>query len=214
MQIVYTPREVADLLGLDPDLLGEMIEVGRLSGFRLDNEWRISHDALLADLRRMQVARGTPKRLPLAAIGKELPSLEEPLGDEEVVPEETAHLQETFQVSIEIENDTSYDGNFHLRLLAEGDNDKWKDFDGMECNLRDAELMVQGHLAPGEVLSLFNGTLHAHVGDRLFVTVPQQEGIDVPAEKVYVLDADTGIKLLLTQSGFFSKRYALQFQRL
>ena len=214
MQIVYTTSEVADLLGLDPDLVGEMVEVGRLSGFRLDNEWRISRNALLDDLRRMLVARGTPKRLPLAPMGEELPPIDEPLRDDVIVPEETGDLHESFKVSIEIENDTSYAGDFHLRLLAEGDNDTWKDFDGMECNLRDAELMVQGRLAPGEVLSLFDGTLHAHVGDRLFVTVPEQEGIDVPAEKVYVLDADTGIKLLLTQSGFFSKRYALQFQRL
>ena len=84
----------------------------------------------------------------------------------------------------------------------------------MKCNLRDAELIVQGHLVPGEVLSLFNGSLHAHIGDRLFVTVPEQDGIDVPAEKVYVLHADTGIKLLLTQSGIFSKRNALRFQSL
>ncbi len=214
MQTFYTPREIADLLGLDLDHVGEMAKTGQLSGFRLDNEWRISHDALLADLRRMKEARGRPKRLPLAPIDEELPSLDQALIAEEIVPEDTGKIQETFQVSIEIENDTSYTGDFHLRLLAEGDNDTWKNFDGMECNLHDAELMVRGHLAPGEVLSLFHGTLHAHVGDRLFVTVPEQEGIDVPAEKVYVLDADADIKLLLTQSGFFSKRNALQFQRL
>ena len=214
MQMLYTPREVAGLLGLDTDLVTEMAEVGRLSGFRLDKEWRISHEALLYDLRRMLAARGAPKRLPLAPIGEELAPLDRLLPAQEIVPEETDDLQETFRVNIQIENATSYAGDFHLRLLAEGNNDKWKNFDGVECNLRDAELIVQGHLVPGEVLSLFNGSLHAHIGDRLFVTVPEQDGIDVPAEKVYVLHADTGIKLLLTQSGIFSKRNALRFQSL
>ena len=144
MQMLYTPREVADVLGLDIDLIDEMAEAGQLSAFRVDNEWRISHDALLADLRRMQTARGAPKHLPLAPIVEELPPLDQPLPPEEFVPEDTHEFQETFQVSIEIENDSSYTGNFHLRLLAEGDNDTWKDFDGMECNLRDAELAVQG----------------------------------------------------------------------
>ena len=214
MQIVYTPPEVADLLGLDLDVVGRMAETGQLSGFRLDDEWRISHEALLADLRRMKVARGRPKSLPLAALEEELPPLDQAFHDQDIAPEASEEPHETFHVSIEIENATSYAGDFHLRLLAEGNNDTWKNFDGMACNLRDAELIVQGHLVPGEVLSLFNGTLHALVGDRLFVTVPEQDGIDVPAEKVYVLNADTDIKLLLTQSGFFSKRKALQFQRL
>jgi len=52
------------------------------------------------------------------------------------------------------------------------------------------------------------------MGDRLFITVPEQDGIDAPAEKVYVLHADTDIKLRLTQSGIFSKRNTLHFQRL
>lgn len=214
MQIVYTPAEVAGLLGLDLDLMGRMADTGQLSGFRLNGEWRISHDALLADLLRMKEARGGPKRLPLAPIDEELPPLGQPLHDQDAAPEESGIPHETFRISIEIENDTSYTGGFHLRLLAEGDNDTWKNFEGIECNLHDAEVTVQGHLVPGEVRSLFNGTLQAHVGDRLFITVPEQDGIDAPAEKVYVLHSDTDIKLLLTQSGFFSKRKALQFQRL
>ena len=214
MQMLYTPREIANLLGLDLDRVGEMAETGQLSGFRLDNEWRISHDALLVDLCRMKEARGGPKHIPLAPIKEELPPLDQPLHDQEIAVEEYEVPHETFRVSIEIENDTSYAGGFHLRLLAEGDNDTWKNFEGIECSLHDAEVTIQGHLVPGEVRSLFNGTLQAHVGDRLFITVPEQDGIDAPAEKVYVLDADADIKLLLTQSGFFSKRNALQFQRL
>lgn len=214
MQIVYTPPEVADLLGLDLDLVNEMAETGRLSGFRLDDEWRISHVALLADLRRMKEARGRPEPLPLAALEEELPPLDQAFHDQDIAPEASEEPHETFRVSIEIENDTSYTGGFHLRLLAEGDNDTWKNFEGIECNLHDAEVTVQGHLVPGEVRSLFNGTLLARVGDRLFITVPEQDGIDAPAEKVYVLHADTDIKLLLTQRGFFSKRNTLHFQRL
>ncbi len=213
MQTVYTPPEVADLLGLDLVLVNEMAESGRLSGFRIDDEWRITHDALLADLRRMKKARGRPRPLPLAPIQEELPTLDQTLQDQDIAPEKSQEPNETFRVSIEIENDTPYEGKFHLRLLAEGDNDTWKNFEGIECSLHEAEVTIQAQLMPGQVHSLFNGTLQARVGDRIFVTVPQQEGIDAPAEKVYVLDADTNIKLLLTQSGFFKKHNALQFQR-
>ena len=214
MQTVYTPNEVAGLLSLDLDIVTEMAETGRLSRFEVDGEWRITHETLVVDLRRMQASRGRPKAFPLAPVDeKTLGAVPSP--DAGAPPPHEAHqFEESFRVSIEIENDTSFSGDFHLRLLAEGDNDKWKNFEGTPCDLRDAMVTVQGHLSPGKVIPLFNGTLHGQVGDRLFVTVPRQDGIDVPAEKVYVLHADTGIKLLLTRSGIFTKRNALQFRRL
>ncbi len=214
MLTIHTPDEVAGLLGLDLDTVTEMAETARLSGFDLDGEWRITHEALVIDLRRMQASRGRPKPFPLAFSEEETRSAAPSPDTGAPSPHEAHQFEESFQVSIEIENDTSFSGDFHLRLLAEGDNDKWKNFDGKPCDLRDAMVTVQGHVGPGEVVPLFNRTLHGHLGDRLFVTVPQQEGIDVPVEKVYVLHADTGIKLLLTQSGIFKKRNALQFHRL
>ncbi|MDK1021529.1 MAG: hypothetical protein QGD90_07820 [Candidatus Hydrogenedentes bacterium] len=214
MLTVYTPNEVAGLLDFDLGIVTEMAETGRLSGFEVDGEWRITHEALVVDLRRMQASRARSKPLPPASLGGE-PWSAAPSPDAEAPsPHEAHQLEESFQLNIEIENNTSFSGDFHLRLLAEGDNDKWKNFEGTACDLRDATVTIQGHLSPGEVIPLFNGILHGNVGDRLFVTVPQQDGIDVPIEKVYVLHADTGIKLLLTQSGIFKKRNALQFQRL
>lgn len=213
MLTVYTPNDVADLLGFDLDIVTEMAEAGRLSGFEVDGEWRISHEALEVDLRSIQASRSRPKPYPLAFHGKESRGTYPSPEAEAPSPHEAHQLEESFQVSIEIENDTSFSGNFYLRLLAEGDNDKWKNFEGTPCSLRDAMLTVQGHISPGEVLPLFNGTLHGHVGDRLFVTVPRQDGIDVSVEKVYVLHDDTGIKLLLKRSGIFNRRNALQFQR-
>ncbi len=214
MLTVYTPNEVAGLLGLDLGTVIEMAEIGRLSSFELDGEWRITHEALIIDLRRMQASRGRPRPFPPAFSGEETRSAMSTPDAGPPSSHEVHDPKESFQVSIEIENDTSFSGDFHLRLLAEGDNDKWKNFEGDPCELRDAMVTIEGHVDPGEVVPLFNRTLHGDVGDRLFVTVPEQDGVDVPTEKVYVLHADTGIKLLLTQSGIFKKRNALQFQRL
>lgn len=214
MRIVYTPNEVADLLGLDRETVQEMAGTGRLSGLYLDGEWRISGDALRADLRRIEAARCGSKRLPLATLADDDEPFDMDLVSDSEAPHKVHDDHESFQVRIEIENDTTFSGDFYVRLVAEGDNDTWKNFDGEECELRDAEVTIHKRIAPGESISLFDGTLRAHVGDRLFVTAPEQPGVEVAAEKVYVLDTDTEIRLRLTRKGLFGKRSTLQFQQL
>ncbi len=214
MEIVYTAQEVADLLDLDCDTILEMAELGRLSGLYLDSEWRISGDALLADLRRIETARSGSERLPLATLPEDNDLL-----DRELIPDSGASKvvhddHESFQVRIVVKNDTAFSGDFHLRLVAEGDNDTWKNFDGEECELRDAEVTIHKRLLPGESILLFDGILRAHIGDRLFVNAPAQPGVEVAAEKVYVLDTDTDIRLTLTRRGLFGKRSTLQFHQL
>ena len=212
MQIVYTPDEVADLLGLDRDVLHEMADAGRFSGFYLDRDWRISPWALLADLRRIEAARRGFGRLPLAALAEEDESSVMALALDTGTSEGVDDDDESFQVSIEIVNATAFSGDFLVRLVAEGDNDTWKNFDGVECELSDAEITIQKRLGPGESISLFDGTLRAHVGDRLFLTAPEQLGVDVATEKVYVLDGDLDIRLTLAERGLFGKRSTLQFE--
>lgn len=214
MKIVYTPEEVADLLELDRETVQEMADLGRLSGLYLDGEWRISVDALRGDLRRIEAARKGPKRLPLATLPEDGEAFETNLGSDSHASIEVAGNHKSFQVRIVIENETSFSGDFHVRLVAEGDNDIWKNFDGEECDLRDAEVTIQKRLLPGESVLLFDGILRAHVGDRLFVNAPAQPGVEVAAEKVYVLDTDTEIRLTLTRRGLFGKRSTLQFQQL
>lgn len=214
MQIVYTPDEVADLLGLDREMVTKMAEMGRLSGLYLDGEWRISDEALRADLRRIEAARSGSKWLPLATLPDDNKPFDTELESNSEASHEVHDDHESFHVSIEIENDTTFSGDFHVRLVAEGDNDTWKNFDGEECELRDAEVTIHKRLAPGESTSLFDGILRAHLGDRLFINVPEQPGVELAAEKVYVLDTDTEIRLRLTRRGLFGKRSTLQFQQL
>jgi len=214
MEIVYTAQEVADLLGLDHETILHMAEMGRLSGLYLDNEWRISGDALRADLRRIEAARRGSKRLPLATLPEETDTFDREFISDSGVSAEVHDDHESFQVRIVVENDTAFSGDFHLRLVAEGDNDTWKNFDGEECELRDAEVTIHKRLLPGESILFFDAILRAHIGDRLFVNAPEQPGVEVSAEKVYVLDTDTDIRLTLTRKGLFGKRSTLQFQQL
>ena len=214
MSTIYTLEEVAGLLGLDPGDVGTMAVEGKLSGFTINDTWRIHEPALLADLERMRDARRPVHPLPLAP----LDSLEETPDVMRVTPLEQAHekhnLQERFSIRIEIENDSEYSGDFQMSLEAEGDRDLWESFEGTHCDFQDSEIYVTGQLHPGDVISLFKGTLHAKLGDRLFVTVPEQDGIDRLTERVYVLDSDAHLRLTIVEGGMFSKRNSLRFKRL
>ena len=42
----YTPKEVADLLGVSVFTIQELLREGRIKGFKLTSRWRISHEEL------------------------------------------------------------------------------------------------------------------------------------------------------------------------
>lgn len=214
MSRVYTAEDLSGLLGIGPAEVHKMANEGRLSGFMLGEAWRISETALLADLERIRDSRRTARPLPLAPVEshEEIPDVSAQTPLEQI--EAAQNIRERFSVRIEIENDSDYSGDFQLLLEAEGDRDVWESFDGTQCDFHDSEIRVQGRLAPGDILPLFTGILHAKLGDRLFVTVPEQQGIDRLTERVYVLDSDADLRLTIVEGGVFGKRNSLRFKRL
>ena len=82
-----------------------------------------------------------------------------------------------------------------------------------ECEIQDAEIRIKHRLGDGDIGLLFEGTLHASFGDRLFVTVPEQSGIDRPSEEVFILDDHTDVKLTLVRSGLFGRHTRIKFTR-
>lgn len=213
MDTLYSPDEVAALLGLEPDAIQAMAESGQLSGFTLDGEWRFARQALRADLLRMRDAIDPPEPLALAPLMSQQETLDDPAPRPEPV-RASKHAHEAFSVNIHLDNDSKFSGEFEMHLLAEGRDDIWKNFKADECAVDDHELMVKSYLAPGQSLPIFSGSLEAKLGDRLFVTIPKQPGIDQPSEKVFVIDDDTDLKLTMTDVGPRNKKTVLRFKKL
>lgn len=217
MDDIYTCDDVAEKLGLDVDTVRTMAEEGQLSGFYLGEHWRISRQALRADLMRMRDAIDPPEPVQLAPLTSEQTTLEESTTRAPLKPSPVSMEPEFeyFNISIQLENESDYAGEFKVLMLAEGKDDVWRDFKADTCAVEDHELTIKSHLAPGATKPFFTGSLQAKLGDRLFVTVPRQPGLEEPAEGVFVLDTDADLKLTLTESGILSsKKNTLKFKRL
>ncbi|NIA13631.1 MAG: helix-turn-helix domain-containing protein [Nitrospiraceae bacterium] len=66
VQRIYTVKEVAAVLRVRPFTVREMFRTGRLSGFKVGKAWRITEDALEADIAAMRGMGAAPRTVPPA----------------------------------------------------------------------------------------------------------------------------------------------------
>lgn len=203
MDLVLTVEETAARLGLEPGEVSRLIEHGYLSAFQVGDEWRISPAALIQDLERLRAQFDPPAPVKLAPPGAQafrtavtLPAAK-PRD-----PEYPDH----FRVTIEVENTSDYSGDFVLFLGAENLNDQWDVERAGECDYVDGELLVRDHLPESKTITLYSGVFHGHLGDRVFLTIPEQPGVDEEIDQVFVLQDDLNLKMTLSNRGFFGKR--------
>ncbi len=214
MELVLTPEETAVQLGLETHETLQLFESGRLSAFRVGEDWRITPAALRADLERihLQISPAPP-----VVLG---PRSETPF---RVAPTlrpapsklpERREFSEIFTVRIMVENDSDYSGEFALYLATEGSNDRWDIQHAVECERVDSELLIRQNLNFDETITIFTAKLHGRIGDRLFLAVPGQPAVTEEFERVYVLQDNLSLKLTLTNRGVFGKRRAVKAKEL
>ena len=206
MDLVLTPEETAAQLGLETYETLQLFESGRLSAFRVGDDWRITPAALRTDLERMrfQILPAPPVVLgPPAATAFRVPPTMRPAPSR--LPERR-EFSEIFTIRILVENDSDYSGEFALYLATEGSNDRWDIQHAQQCERVDSELLVRQNLNLDETITIFAAGLQGRLGDRLFLAVPSQPAITEEFERVYVLQSDLALRLTLTNRGLFGKR--------
>lgn len=210
MDLVLTPEETAAQLGLETHETLQLFETGRLSAFRLGDDWRITPAALRADLERIhhQITPAPPVVLgPRSQTAFRVPPVMRPAPPR--LPERR-EFSEIFTVRILVENDSDYTGEFALYLATEGSNDRWDVQHAAECERVDSELLVRQNLNVDETITIFVAKLHGRLGDRLFLAVPGQPAVTEEFERVYVLQDDLALRLTLSNRGMFGKRRAVK----
>jgi len=212
MDFVLTPDDVADRLDLEPDQVERLIEGGFLSGFYLGDHWRMLPSALVDDLDRMQAQLrpvASPDLAPFNPDGaRSFPLDSEP---KRTNPPDTLD-RNGFAVCIELENATDYDGEFILYLGAESHDDDWTAPASGGQRFVDGELLVRRTIAPGDTVTLYESTLYGALGDRLFLSIPEQAAVDVEVDRVFVLDDDLFLRLCLTKRGLLGGRRSVKIR--
>lgn len=214
MDLVLTPEETAEQLGLETHETLQLFESGRLSAFRLGDDWRITPAALRADLERIHfqivpapaVVLGPRSATPFRvapAMRLQPPRLPE-----------RREFSEIFTVRILVENDSDYSGEFALYLATEGSNDRWDIQHAQVCERVDSELLIKQNLNFDETITIFIATLQGRIGDRLFLAVPGQPAVTEEFERVFVLQDSLSLRLTLTSRGLFGKRRAVRAREL
>jgi hypothetical protein len=214
MEMVLTPEETAVRLGLDTGDTLRLFESGRLSGFHLGGEWRITPAALRADLDRigLQIAPPAPIALgPRAATAFRVPPVLRPAPPK--LPERREYTQ-VFNVRVLVENDSDYTGDFAIYLATEGSNDRWTVQHARECERVDRELLVRDSVVFDETVTFFLGALRGDLGDRLFLFVPEQPAVGEEAERVFVLQADLALRITLTNRGLLGRRRGVKIKEI
>jgi hypothetical protein len=212
MDLVLTPGEVAERLELEPDLVVSLFEQGYLSGFRHGDSWRITLPALTADLERLRrqlepepKAQLAPKadsafRVPPALFPK-IPRL----------PEKSVY-PERFEIAITVENESDYAGQFALYLGTENSEGPWDVRHGGEIIQDEFEILIRGTIAERETTEFFEGTLQGTLGDRLFIAVPEQTGVDEALEKVFVLEDDLTLRVIVSNRGLLGRKRGVRIK--
>ncbi len=214
MDLVLTPEETAAHLGLDTADTLQLFESGRLSGFRLGNEWRITPPALRGDLERlrMQIAPPAPPALgPRAESAFRIPPA---LRFTPPRLPERRDYSEVFAVRIVVENDADFEGEFALYLTTEGSSDRWEVKHAHQCERVDSEMLIRDTLARGESIMLFAAALYGHVGDRLFLSVPPQAAVTEEIDRVFVLQADLALRITVTDRGLLGRRRGVKIREI
>jgi hypothetical protein len=214
LQVVLTPGDVAEKLRLDPGLVITLFEKGHLSGFRHGDSWRIHMKALIADLERLhrQLKPAAPIQLgPRSNTSFRIPP--------ELMPaptrrQEKSAFPECFAIHIEIDNDSDYAGEFALYLGTENMDGPWTIRQALDCTDDDSEILVRGKIEPGAVSRFFDAELQGHLGDRLFLAVPEQRGLDEAFEKVFVLEDHLALRLIIHNRGLLSRKRAIRVKHL
>jgi hypothetical protein len=214
MELVWTPGEVAEHLGLEPELVVSLFEKGYLSGFRHGDAWRIHKKALIADLERFrrQLKPAAPIQLaPRANSSFRVPPELMPPAPQR--PEKSVY-PERFAIHIEIDNDSDYSGEFALYIGTEHADSPWDVRHAEECVQDDSEILVRGSIEPDTVSPFFEGTLQGRLGDRLFLAVPEQRGVDEAFERVFVLESDLALRLIVHNRGLFGRKRGVRVKNL
>ncbi len=214
MEMVLTPEETAVQLGIDAEDAVRLFESGRLSGFHLGGEWRITPAALGRDLERFdrQIAPPAPITLgPRSATAFRVPPVLRPAPPR--LPERREFTQ-VFSIRILVENDSDYIGDFAIYLSTEGSNDRWTIQHARECERVDSELLVRDSVVFDETVTFFLGTFQGDLGDRIFLSVPEQPGVAEEADRVFVLQGDLTLRITLTNRGLLGRRRGVKIKEI
>ncbi len=214
MELTLTPGDVARTLGLEPDVVVNLLERGYLSGFRHGDSWLIHKKALIADLERLQ--RQLKPAPPIALAPRADTSFRIP---PEMMPPairlpEKSVFPERFAIHIEVDNDSDYAGEFALYLGTENMDGPWEVRRAPECIEDDSEILVRGPIQPGTVAQFFDATLMGHLGDRLFLAIPEQRGVDEAFERVFVLEDDLSLRLTVQNRGLLGRKRGVRVKHL
>ena len=214
MEMVFTQGETAARLGLSEDETLRLFESGRLSGFQIEGEWRITPIALRGDLERFDRQIAPPAPIPLG------PRSATPFRVPPVLRPSPARLPErreytrAFTVRILVENDSDYIGDFAMYLSTEGSNDRWTVQHARDCERVDSELLVRDSVNFDETVTFFLGEFHGDVGDRLFLSVPEQPGVSEEFERVFVLQDDLSLRITIANRGLLGRRRSVKIKEL
>jgi len=130
----------------------------------------------------------------------------------ELTEDSDEHGVEEYRLSIDVENETDFAGEFTITVSAEKASLNAELFGLLDGEVHSRGLRINEFVPDHDVASLFNGTIKAHPGDRIFISVPRQEGFNNTTELVAVMQADSYIKLILTNSGLLGRKQAIKFK--
>lgn len=214
MELVLTPDETAAQLGLEITDTLQMFETGRLSGFRLGAEWRITPHALRGDLERIGTQLAPPAPLPLGPRAESAFRVAPELRFPPPRLPERRDYSEVFAIRIVVENESDYQGEFAMYLTTEGSNDRWDVKHAHQCERVDSEMLIRDTVIEGEQVLLFAASLHGHIGDRLFLSIPSQSAVPDETDEVYVLQSDLALRVVLTNRGVFGRRRGIKIKEI
>lgn len=212
MDVVLTPEETAAQLGLETADTVQLFESGRLSGFRLGDEWRVTPAALRSDLERIRSQIAPPAPPALGPRSESAFRIPPPLRFAPPRLPERRDYSDVFKVRIIVENNADYEGEFALYLTTEGSNDRWEVEHAHLCERVDSEMLIRDTLVRGEKIMLFTGSLCGHVGDRLFLSVPVQAAVSEETDRAFVLQADLALRVTLINRGILGRRRSVKIK--
>jgi len=116
------------------------------------------------------------------------------------------------RLSIDLVNESGYEGDFDVNLTGEKDASNSILFESVSRNITSNGLKLSLPIESYSNCTLFNELIHVHSGDRLYVTVPKQEGVKSTQENVLVVQGDVQLIITLSAKGFLGSRGTVKFK--
>jgi hypothetical protein len=127
-------------------------------------------------------------------------------------PVENQQDFQTVRLSIDLNNESGYEGDFDINLTGEKGQSHSILFESMNKKITSNGLKLSQRIESYSNAPLFNELIHVHPGDRLFVTVPKQESVKSTREEVLVVQGDVQVIITLSAKGFLGARGSVKFK--